>query len=199
MPDSTALSVKANSPVLAFVYDRRFTPTLAILQLRLETCREYAAELGWEIAGEWVDVDADAMSDEHRPQLDAMLTAMCDAAAAGRRVVCLLNDWDRLCRDPNRQAVFRRRIGNAGGYTATQLGQDDRRMCERCRLPIEPGREGGGWAASGPGHVTHADISECGPLPLPEPLPPVRLSGGHGPWPSDHHLRQLLDREQSAQ
>lgn len=72
-------------------------------------------------------------------------------------------------------------------------------LCVRCLLRIEPGHEGGGWATSGPGHLTHADIRECGPLPPPEPLPPVRLSAGRGPWPSDHDLQQLLDSEGSAQ
>jgi hypothetical protein len=65
--------------------------------------------------------------------------------------------------------------------------------CARCGLKIPPGREAGGWGISGPGAWYHADEDECGP-PLPaEPLPAVRLSGGHGPWPSDHDIEQFLD------
>lgn len=109
-----------------FIYDRRFTPTLGILEIRLETCREYAAEMDWEIAGEFVDVGDAAMSDDHRPQFDAMLTAMQGAAAAGHHVLCLLNEWDRLSRDPYRQTKFRDLIKAAGGHTATQLGESDR-------------------------------------------------------------------------
>lgn len=130
MPDITA----AIPPTLAFVYDRRFTPTVAILGLRLETCREYAAELGWEIAGEWVDVDDHALSDEVRPQFGLMLTAMRAAADTGRTVVCLLNEWDRLSRDANRQAAFCYRIRRAGGYTATQLGESDRPARDHVRI-----------------------------------------------------------------
>lgn len=120
--------------LLAFVYDRRFTPTLGILEIRLDTCREFAAEMTWEIAGEFVDVDADAMSDDHRPQFELMLTAMRAAHESGRPVVCLLNDWDRLSRDPYRQAGFRHRIRGAGGYTATQLGESDRPARDHVRL-----------------------------------------------------------------
>lgn len=113
-------------PPLAFIYDRRLTPTLGILQLRLETCREYATEMRWDIAGEWIDTDEHAMSDDNRPQFDSMIAAMRAAANAGRSVICLLNEWDRLTRDAHRQAAFRHHVALAGGYTATQLGEDDR-------------------------------------------------------------------------
>lgn len=112
--------------LLAFIYDRRLTPSLGILRLRLETCHEYAAEFGWEIAGEWVDEDEAALSDDHRPKFDLMVTKLRTVAGTGRRVVCLLNDWDRLSRSPGRRAEFLRQISTAGGYTVTSLGEDDR-------------------------------------------------------------------------
>lgn len=81
---------------------------------------------------------------------------------------------------------------------STEAGDVEDLICARCRLRIQLGHEGGGWATSGPGHLVHADIRECGPPVPPEPLPPVRLSGGRGPWPSDHDLRQLIDSDGSA-
>jgi hypothetical protein len=128
MADTTSAG---DVPILAFVYDRRLTPTLAILQLRVETCREYAAEMRWDIAGEWIDTDDHALSDDHRPQFDAMVAAMRTAANTGRAVVCLLKDWDRLTRDAGRQAAFLYRVGIAGGYTVTTDGEDDRRPVDR--------------------------------------------------------------------
>jgi Resolvase, N terminal domain len=121
-------------PPLAFIYDRRFTPSRGVLQIRLETCREYAAEMGWAVAGEWVDVDQAALSDDHRPQLDAMTKAMREQAAEGRTVVCLLATWDRLSRSGLRLAAFRFHVAQAGGYTATADGEDD-------RLNAQSGRE----------------------------------------------------------
>lgn len=113
-------------PPLAFIYDRRFSPTVAILDLRLEACREYAAEMQWDVAGTWVDEDDDAMSDTRRPQFRKMIDAMRDAAGTGRNVVCLIADWDRLTRNVHQSAVFRRDIASTGGYTATSTGEDDR-------------------------------------------------------------------------
>lgn len=130
MPDTitpTAPAVTDRPPPLAFIYDRRMTPTRAVLRLRLATCHEYAAELRWEVAGEWVDVDAHALSDHNRPQFEDLLAAMRRAAAAGRTVVLLLHAWDRLSRDAGRQSAFLRYVTLAGGYTATYSGEDDRR------------------------------------------------------------------------
>lgn len=119
---------------LAFIYDRRFSPTRAILDLRLEVCREYAAEMRWDIAGPYVDEDDNAMSDTNRPEFAEMVEAMRKATAMGRSALCLINDWDRLSRDPQGNAVFRRQIAQAGGYTVTSLGEDDRPETGRGRL-----------------------------------------------------------------
>jgi hypothetical protein len=67
-------------------------------------------------------------------------------------------------------------------------------LCARCGLDIAAGHEAGGWSASGPGGWFHADEDACGPPLPPEPLPDVRLSGGHGPWPSNRDIERLLDR-----
>lgn len=110
----------------AFIYDRRFTPTTAILQLRLDACREVAAKAGWEVAGVWVDTADHAMTDDRRPQLDALLDAMAAATRDGRRAVCLVHGWDRLSRTPGYQAAVMHRVHAAGGWTETVGGEHDR-------------------------------------------------------------------------
>jgi len=114
-----------SEPPLAFLYDRHASPTVAILLLRLQSCRMRAEELGWQVAGEFVDEGDDALEDSHRPKFDTMLTAMRGQATAGRQVVCLVSDWYRLSRNDKTEAAFRARIATAGGYTATAAGEDD--------------------------------------------------------------------------
>ncbi|MDJ0340751.1 recombinase family protein [Streptomyces sp. H10-C2] len=117
--------MSTNNQPLAFFYDRHATPSTGILQVRLEACREYAAELRYEVAGEWIDRGDDALSDDRRPQFDAMLDALA-GASVDRTVLCLINGWDRLSRDPGRCGHFRYRIHMAGGWTETTTGEDDR-------------------------------------------------------------------------
>lgn len=58
--------------VRAFIYDRHATFLTAILDIRLDRCRGYAESRGWEVAGIWLDLGDHALSDDHRPQFDAM-------------------------------------------------------------------------------------------------------------------------------
>jgi hypothetical protein len=118
-------------PVLAFVYDRQFTPRLGPGTLRLEHCEEYAAETGMQVAGTWVDTGDHALSDTHRPRFDAMVSILRSSRIEGRSVVCLVADWGRLSHDAGRQAAFRYRIATAGGYTVTAQGEDDRLPVDR--------------------------------------------------------------------
>lgn len=113
-------------PPLAFLYDRKTSPTDAILLLRLRSCRMRAEEVGWQVAGEFIDEGDDALGGaHHRPRFDQMLAAMRVEAKGGRRVVCLVADWYRLSRDADTERAFRARITTAGGYTATATGEDD--------------------------------------------------------------------------
>lgn len=96
----------------------------AILDIRLETCRKRAAELGWEFAGEWVDEGENALTNDHRPRFDGMCAAM--AQYAGQRPVhCLVEDWDRIARDGVAGAVLRRRVSLADGDCETAHGEND--------------------------------------------------------------------------
>jgi len=124
----------SSEPPLAFLYDRHASPTVAILLLRLQSCRMRAEELGWQVADEFVDEGDDALEDAHRPKFDTMLTAMRAEATAGRQVVCLVSDWYRLSRDPETEKAFRARITTAGGYTATATGEDDQPGSDRGRV-----------------------------------------------------------------
>jgi hypothetical protein len=125
-----------SDPPLAFLYDRQTSPTPGVLVLRLDLCRLRAGELGWEVAGEWVDSGDDALTGSRRPQFDAMLTAVREAAAAGRTVVCLVADWHRLSREAATEAGFRARITAAGGFTATAAGEDDQPGSGRGRVTM---------------------------------------------------------------
>lgn len=117
--------IRDERPLLAFIYDRRFSPSV-VLDLRLTHCREYAAAAGVEVAGVWIDTGDDALSDERRPLFADMVAAMRTAGQQGRTVACLVADWDRISRDAYRSAALRRMVAEAGGYTMTCDGDDDR-------------------------------------------------------------------------
>src|SRR6478609_3317033 len=81
---------------LAFIYDRHNTPASGVLLKRLQTCRGYAAERGWPVAGEWVDTGHVALS-TNRPQFDILVSKLLGAHQLGDRpVVCLVTEWGRL-------------------------------------------------------------------------------------------------------
>jgi DNA invertase Pin-like site-specific DNA recombinase len=116
------MSTEQPKPV-AFIYDRHATPTKGILLLRLAACREYVEQEGYELAGEWVDDGHHALTDDNRPQFDAMHDALLAAHQAGRKVVCVVLDWDRISRDRWNLAIFARRITLAGGWVETIAGE----------------------------------------------------------------------------
>jgi hypothetical protein len=119
----------AGLPPLAFIYDRHATKTTLVLDDRLARVKAYAKTRGWSIGGWFVDTDDDALSDTSRPALDALCNTV--ASHTGGRV-CLIHDWDRLSRDPDARAKLLARVKDAGGWTATTDGHDD-------RDPIRPG------------------------------------------------------------
>lgn len=114
------------APVLAFVYDRWITPTRGLLELRLGLCREYAAELQWEIAGEWVEEGDDAFQADDRPKFNELIDRMVEAHESGREVVCLVAEGHRLSRDPEVRSELRAKVRRAGGWTETVSGENDR-------------------------------------------------------------------------
>ncbi|MFI6700332.1 hypothetical protein ACIBJC_15365 [Streptomyces sp. NPDC050509] len=112
---------------LVFIYDRH--PSLrarGILDLRLEGCQNWAASRAWEIAGRWVDLGDDALSDAHRPKFTELAAFMREVSelTPDRTLICLVHHWDRLTRHGDR-ATYQHRIAAAGGYTATTFGDDD--------------------------------------------------------------------------
>lgn len=110
------------------IYDRCVTSRRKLLDHRLAVCREYAAERGWEVAGEWVDEWDVALTGAERPQLGALLRALGDAARTRRPVVCLVHDWGRLAHEPGWNSSMRYRIAQAGGWTETTTGEKDIRQ-----------------------------------------------------------------------
>ncbi|HCA87534.1 MAG TPA: hypothetical protein DEQ61_19940 [Streptomyces sp.] len=109
---------------LAFIYDRCATDRKVILRLRLDACRAQAEELGWEIAGEWVDDGDNALTNDRRPAFDSMCDVMAEYGRA-RLVLCLVHDWDRIARDGIASSVLRRRVMLAGGHCETASGESD--------------------------------------------------------------------------
>lgn len=105
----------------AFIYDRHATSSTAILDIRLDRCRAYAESQGWELAGIWIDLGDNALSD-HRPEFHALCLAM---RAEPGPAVCLVDDWDRIARDASISATMRRRVGQAGGHCETVGGESD--------------------------------------------------------------------------
>jgi hypothetical protein len=123
-----AMTAARDLPPLAFIYDRLATPSRGVLDHRLAVCHEYAAERRWEVAGEWVDEGDFALRDDRRPQLDALLRALADAARTQRAVVCLVYDWGRFAHTPGPNTSMRYKVTTAGGWTETKDGEKDMRQ-----------------------------------------------------------------------
>lgn len=112
---------------LAFLYDRRDTPTRAVTLVRIETCRQYADAQGWDVAGDWIDEGEAALTDR-RPEFDILISKMLGAHRGGREVVCLVTDFGRLSSNPETRARFVKRVHLVGGRIETIAGErsDDR-------------------------------------------------------------------------
>lgn len=121
MNADTGMSTHADERMRAFLYDRHATTITAALDIRLDRCRAYAEQQGWQIAGIWIDLGDHALADA-RPQFSALCRVM---AATPGPVVCLVHDFDRLNRAAGHRAVMRRRIATAGGCCAAASGDPD--------------------------------------------------------------------------
>lgn len=117
-------------PPLAFIYDRHATTyARGMLDLRLDGCRNWAARQGWEVAGDWIDIGDQALTDGTRLQFNGLCAAI-EQYASHRQVLCLVHTWDRLTRGD--LAHYQRKVKAAGGYTATTFGESDQlRQAER--------------------------------------------------------------------
>jgi hypothetical protein len=114
-------------PPLAFIYDRCTGDHRGLLTHRLAVCRAYAAERRWDAAGEWIDQGDLALTGAQRPEMTVLLRALGDAARTHRPALCLIYDWGRLAHEPAWNSSMRRRITEAGGWTETANGENDRR------------------------------------------------------------------------
>ncbi|MFJ2111233.1 recombinase family protein [Streptomyces sp. NPDC087850] len=110
-------------PPLVFIYDRHPGQRRAILDLRLDGCQNWAAAQRWEIAGRWVDLGDDALTDDRRPGFDELVSFMAEIPG-DRTKICLVHHWERLTHHGDR-ADFQRRVREAGGFIATTFGEDD--------------------------------------------------------------------------
>lgn len=124
--------------VTAVIYDRLATPSRAYLDVRLEACREYAAERGWRVAAECVDIGDDALHDRVRPGLDAALKEVEKAAdkPVTDRAVLLVYNHGRLSHDAMNLAFWLYRVSGGGGVVVTATHAD------------QPGRGGADGAAA---------------------------------------------------
>jgi hypothetical protein len=105
----------ANSelPTLAYIYDREETTQTDRLDERVAMCRAYAAQMGWAVAGQWIDRGDAAVSDR-RPAWVGMVNAMT-LEGQGRRIVCLVATLDRIAFDPEVSIRLRQLVSGAGG------------------------------------------------------------------------------------
>ncbi|QRX91170.1 recombinase family protein [Streptomyces noursei] len=111
----------APSPPLAFIYDRSASRSRRQLHMRLEGCRHYADDMGWPIAGRWVDLGEHALT-MHRPQLTALLTIM-QTEADHHEVLCLVHTSERLATDTTHRLLLQQRVIAAGGRTVTTFDE----------------------------------------------------------------------------
>ncbi|AQW48561.1 recombinase family protein [Streptomyces violaceusniger] len=98
---------------LVFVYDREETQQTDRLDARVAICRAYAAEMNWDVAGQWVD-RGDAATSERRPFWIGMVAAMRQEGQ-GRRIVCLVAGWDRIAYDLEHRARLRQLVSDVDG------------------------------------------------------------------------------------
>ncbi|MBC2869790.1 hypothetical protein [Streptomyces mexicanus] len=110
------------APPLAYIYDRCATANLAMLEMRLSLVDEYVTERGWCSGGRFIDYGDDALTNDRRPQFDALVREM-EAAPARADRLCLLYDWGRLSHDSEHRQVFARRVLVAGGRLETIEGE----------------------------------------------------------------------------
>ncbi|WP_032918165.1 recombinase family protein [Streptomyces rimosus] len=110
---------------LAFLYDRNATRSHAILDMRLDGCRTYAARRGWQVAGQWVDRGDDAIN-AVRPRFGALLELM-NREVRIRPVICLVHSWGRLAHDSALRSALQQRVAQAGGHCATTFDESDDR------------------------------------------------------------------------
>lgn len=127
--------------VVAVIYDRLAAPSRAWLNMRLEACREYAAERGWTVAAEHIDTGNDALHDRSRPGVDEALKDVQKAAndAASDQAVLLVFNFGRLSHDAMNLAMWRYRVDLAGGTVATveDAGEITRATVEK-RTEVRP-------------------------------------------------------------
>ncbi|MEU2208015.1 recombinase family protein [Streptomyces hygroscopicus] len=103
----------ATKPILVFIYDREGTSQTDRLLARIAICRAFAAEMGWEVTGQWVD-RGDAAMGERRPFWQGMIAAM-KQQGQGRRIVCLVASWNRVAYDLGVRAHLRQLVTEVGG------------------------------------------------------------------------------------
>ncbi|MBL1096709.1 recombinase family protein [Streptomyces coffeae] len=110
---------------IAYIYDREIT-SADNADPRITICRAYAAELGWQVAGQWVDRGENAVSPRRRAWV-GMLAAM-EHEAQGAQPVCLVASWDRIARDDMVRAELRQMVSKIDGVCVSVvdgMSEDD--------------------------------------------------------------------------
>lgn len=111
------------SATLAFIYDREATAQTGSVNERIAKCRDYAARMKWDVAGQWID-RGDAALTDRRPHWRGMVAAM-EAQGQGRSLVCLVADWGRISHIGAASARLRQLVSDAGGVCVTVDGEND--------------------------------------------------------------------------
>ncbi|SCD75783.1 Resolvase, N terminal domain [Streptomyces sp. DpondAA-D4] len=105
-----------------YVYDRHATVLTTVLDIRIDRCRAYAQSHGWDLAGIWLDLGDNALTNDRRPQFDAMCRALENDTGP---TVCLVDGFDRLTRDVEQRNAMQFRVAQAGSHCETAGGESD--------------------------------------------------------------------------
>jgi hypothetical protein len=125
---------------LAFIYDRCATANTAVLERRLQVCREYVTAHGWGFGGWWLDRGGQALTNDQRPAFDRLLDTMRSTPLSTPRV-CLIQDWGRFAHSFEGREQLTRRVLALRGWVQTCGGDtrtSDGRQMQRGRLSDGP-------------------------------------------------------------
>ncbi|AGP53236.1 recombinase family protein [Streptomyces rapamycinicus] len=100
------------SKTLVFIYDREVTEKDSADE-RILTCRQYACDRGWTVAGQWVDRGSNAVA-LRRTFWNGMIAAM-EHEGRGKRIVCLVANWHRIAFDDAARNTLRQTVSHVGG------------------------------------------------------------------------------------
>ncbi|MEV3870255.1 hypothetical protein [Streptomyces sp. NPDC049906] len=110
---------------VVFLYDRSAnSPASALCLARVKSAREYAADRGWRVRGEFVDLGPHALLDNNRPAWGRLLLAVRTSEAPDVRLLCLVPSEQRLATLPGVRRALARELVIAGARLVSQEDEE---------------------------------------------------------------------------